>query len=395
MPQRCLEVRSIEESLEEYTSIAVESLLVSDPDTWRTYIDRIGPENVRGVYDGARLAGGLAFYRMGQWFGGKELPCAGVSGVAISAADRGSGACGELLRSLLVELHAEGMPIASLYASTQSLYRKVGFEHAGTQTQYSIPIQSIGSGDRSLPVHRFRSPPIDKLDHVARRRAVATNGHLGRTEGLWQRLLCPHGASGTITYLLGDAENPEGYAIFRTGSRDGGVPQPLVSTDVAANTPAALRRLLTLVRDHRSMCDSFQWYGSPNDPIHFLAEEQWVTIGEFMRWMLRIVDLPKALQGRGYDKSVTGELHLEINDPLLPQNSGRWLVRVAEGNATAERGGSGSLAMDVRALAPLYSSLYSADELVSSGAIRATDTDQIRLANRVFAGPAPWMTEIF
>lgn len=394
-PTRSFDVRPITESTEVYTSIAAESLLVNDPSTWQTYIDRIGPENLRGVYDGQRLAGGLAFYRMGQWFGGRELACAGVSGVAINAADRGSGACGQLLRSLLQELHAEGMPLASLYASAQRLYRSVGFEHAGTQTQYSLPIQSIGAGERSLTAHRFDAPPIDKLDQVARGRAEVTNGQVGRTEGLWQRILSPHGARGTVTYLIGDLDDPQGFAVFRTGGRDAGVPQPLISTDLAANTPAALHRLMTLVHDHRSMCDSLQWYGSPNDPIHFLAAEEWIKIGQFMRWMLRIVDLQAALNGRGYDPSAAGELHLEIDDPLLATNSGRWIVRVAEGKATVERGGKGSLAMNVRALAPLYSGLYSAGELVRHGAITATDEQQIALANRVFAGPAPWMVEIF
>lgn len=395
MSKRTFAVRPIDELLEEFLSIAGESLLVSDRESWRQFVDRIGPENVRGVYDGARLAGGLAFYRMGQWFGGRELPCAGVSAVAISSSDRGSGACGELLRSTLREIYDEGIPIASLYASTQYLYRTVGFEHAGTQTQYSIPMQSIAGDDRSLTAHRFTSPPIDKLDRVADARAAATNGNLGRTEGLWQRLLNPYDGRGTVTYLFGDVDAPEGYAIFRGGSRDAGVPQPLISTDVAANTPGALRRLLTLVRDHRSMCDSFQWFGPPNDPLHFLADEQFITINHFMRWMLRIVDVPAALIGRGYDESISGELHLEISDRLLAENSGRWLMRVAAGKATVERGGEGRLAMDIRSLAPLYSSFYSAEELIRTGAIETTDEDQIRLASRIFAGPAPWLPELY
>lgn len=152
---------------------------------------------------------------------------------------------------------------------------------------------------------------------------------------------------------------------------------------------------MSLVHDHRSMCDQFRWFGAPNDPIHLLAEEQWINVKQFMRWMLRIVDLPGAIVGRGYDETVVGELHLEINDPLIPENHGRWLVRVAEGKAAAERGGDGRLAMDIRALAPLYTSLFTAEQLVSSGVIEAADIDQVGLASRVFAGPPPWMPEIF
>ncbi len=239
MSTQSFSVRAIDESLDEYISIAGESLLALDQEAWRLYVERIGQENMRGVYQGACFAGGLAFYRMGIWFGGKEIPCAGVSGVAISPAARGTGACGTLLRSVLQELRDEGMPLASLYASTQYLYRTVGFEQAGTQTQYSIPLHSLGCDDRSLRIHRFVSPPIDKLDLVADARAAATNGNLGRTEGLWQRLLNPYDGRGSITYLLGDLDAPQGFAIFRHGTRESGHPQPLISTDVAANTPCA------------------------------------------------------------------------------------------------------------------------------------------------------------
>ncbi len=184
MARRSFSVRAIEESLDEYISIAGESLLAFNREAWRLYVERIGPENMRGVYQGSRLAGGMAFYRMGMWFGGKKMPCAGISGVAISPADRGTGACGVMLRSVLQELRDEGMPIASLYASTQYVYRGAGFEHAGTQTQYSIPLQSLSCEDRSLAIHRFLSPPIDKLDLVAdaqRRGHQWKSGTHGRT----------------------------------------------------------------------------------------------------------------------------------------------------------------------------------------------------------------------
>ena len=316
-------VRRLDDPLDAFVSIAAESLNASDRAQWRKYVDRVGRENLRGVYDGSRLSGGMGFYRTAHWFGGHEIPCGGFSAVSISPADRGSGACAALLRSVLEELHREDVPLASLYASTQRLYRTVGFEHAGTRSQYSIPMSSIASSDRSLPVHRFESAPIDKLSIIANTRAARTNGNITRTDGLWQRVTDPYDG-GAVTYLLGDLAAPEGFAILKSGTRKGGVPQPLVSTDVAANTPAAKRRLLALVRDHRSMCDSFQWFGSPSDPLIFLADEQWVTLKYWMRWMLRIVDLPAALSARGYCSHVQGTLHLEIEDELLTGNDGRW-----------------------------------------------------------------------
>ncbi len=395
MPHHSYQVGAVEDSLQAYLSIAGEALLAHTPRTWQLYVERIGLENIRIVRKGHRVAGGLAFYRMGQWFGGKPIPCAGFSAVAISPTDRGTGACAELLASVLRELHSEGVPIASLYASTQYLYRTVGFEQAGTQTNYSMPIGSIHCSDRSLPVHRFVSPPLEPLKSVAEARAAVSNGNLQRTDGLWQRLLEPYDCDGTISYIIGELDSPQGYAVFRPGSRDRGVPQSLISTDVAALTGAAARRLLTLVRDHRSMCDSFEWFGPPNDLLAFFAKEQFVKVKAIMRWLLRIVDLPCALSQRGYDPGVNGELHLEIRDDLLPENRGRWILRVEGGKGEAVRGGEGHLVMDIRSLAPIYSSFYSAETLVRFGVIEGKNDQQIRLANQIFAGPDPWLTEIF
>lgn len=391
-----LTIRPIDDPQADYVSIAGEALLAYDREPWQLYVERIGKENLRGVYAENELLGGMAFYRMSQWFGGKPIDCAGFSGVAISPAHRGTKACDTMLRSVLQELHDEGLPIASLYASTQHLYRNVGFEHAGTQIQYSIPIQSVRNSDRSCPIHRFETPPLDKLNQVAEIRAAATNGNLTRTEGLWQRLLNPYDGKGSITYLFGDLESPEGFAILRPGTRDCGVPQALHSTDVAAVTPRALQRLLTLVRDHRSMCDRFTWFGGPNDPLHFAASEQFVKVEHFMRWMLRIVNLPAAFEARGYADDITGQLNLEIEDETLPSNSGHWAVNVAKGKAVVTRCDSSAprLKMNVRVLAPLFTGLYTPSELAGMGLLEGNDQQQ-RLAAQIFAGSPPWVVELF
>ncbi len=389
------EVRSVGESLPEYSSIAAESLLVADPSTWKTYVDRVGIENFRGVFSGSRLVGGLCFYRMGQWFGGHQLDCAGYSGVAINSADRGRGACGQLLRQTLRENFEEGFPLAALYASTQQLYRSVGFEQAGVRTQYELPMSSIGPGCRDLDIHRFAEPPIDLLDRVASERARNSNGNPARTHGMWQRLIHPFDCHGTVTYLLGNLQSPEGYLIIRSATRAGGVPQALVSSDLAANTPAALERLMALIYDHRSMCDGFVWNGPPNDSFLLSADEQFAKVRDTMRWMLRILNVREALSQRGYPPDLRETLHLHIDDPLIEENRGAWTLSVDGGEGRVQRGGDGTIRIEVRALAPLFSGMYSASELALLGRLQSTSSTSIQAADRVFAGSPPWMVEIF
>ena len=58
------------------------------------------------------------------------------------------------------------------------------------------------------------------------------------------------------------------------------------------------------------------------------------------------------------------------------------------------KGGRGSVKLDVRGLAPLFSSHLSATELALVGMASARDSD-LAAANAVFAGPRPWINDHF
>lgn len=394
-PQR-YDVRPLGDDEDDYISIAGESLLNYGTSVWKRYLDRIGRENVRTIHHDGKCVGGLAFYRMGHWFGGRPIATAGISGVAISPAERGNGTCRVMLEQVLRENYDDGFPLASLYASTQSLYRKVGFEQSGTQTLYSLPISSIHSGhSRACPVQRVESPSIELLETANRQRSVVGNGQLQRTAGLWQRLLHPNDGSETRTYLFGHADRLEGYAILKTNRPDAGVPQALVATDIVVNSKAAAERLLTLIRDHRSIFDSFRWFGAANDPLLLFADEGRVSVLDQTRWMERVLNVPAALSERGYPVDLEATLDLQIEDDLVPENAGKWRVQVAGGTAQVEPGGQGLMRLNVRELAPLFCAYCSARELVGWGRIESDCTAQIAAADRIFAGSPPWMPEVF
>ena len=397
-------VTGIDGSVDEYIAIAGESLLSTESKHWQTYIDRIGSENMRCVFDGKTIVGGLGIYRMGQWFGGRVIRSAGISGVAIQPSHRGSGAAAHMLQEMTRELYEEGTPLSSLYASTQRLYRRCGYGTAGTQTQYSIATDALATcrieRTRALPIHRFDDPPLEPLQYADDCRARRSSGLLKRTDGLWRRLLDPYDGRGSITYLIGDERKPEGFVILRPGVRDRGAPQPLVSTDLVANTQESLGRLVTLLHDHRSMCDYFHWYGRPNDPLNFFSDRPLDNVLQQHRWMLRIVNLNKAISERGFHPAANGELHFDIVDPLISENSGRWRILVGDGNAAVQRGGDGALRMSIDALASLYSGYLTPDELIRVGELTITGEEsvvrrQLELAECSFVGPTPWLPELF
>jgi predicted acetyltransferase len=187
----------------------------------------------------------------------------------------------------------------------------------------------------------------------------------------------------------------EGYAVLsHRPPLEQTPPRDLPVRDVVSLTPAAAKRLLRLFADHRSIYRSVSFVGGPAEPLLLAAREERPEIAEMQRWMLRILDVRAALEQRGWRASMRGELHLDVRDALLRDNSRRWVLDVSGGRAHVSEGGSGALVIDVRGLASLYSGYFAAEDLRGAGLCEGTD-EVMAAATALFAGPAPWTPDFF
>lgn len=361
-------------------------------DTWPTFADRMGREHLRVARHNGRLIGGLGTYPMGQWFGGRLVRCAGVAAVGVAPEFRRQGVSRGLLQSMLAEQRAAGVPLAALYPSSQPVYRAVGFEQAGSWHSYELPLASVRLDERQLPIRQVPLTSPEPFAGLCRQRAESSNGQLERSPGLWQRIL-NHRQKPQYGYVVGEADAPEGFLIY---FQEGGVFEPsrIEIRDQYAATARAGRRLWTFLADHASIVSTVSWRGPAVEPLLALIGECKFTPVKVFRWMLRIVDVERALSARGYPGDVSTELHFDVTDTLLPANTGRYVLEIQNGAAEVRRGGRGEMQCDVRGLAPLYSALFPAQTLKALGWLDGP-VHALRDAERVFAGPEPWMPEIF
>ena len=360
------------------------------------YLSRIDRANVRVVRRSSRVVGGLAIYRMGQWFGGRCLDAAGIAAVGIAPQDRFAGAAAHLMASTLTELYEQGVAISTLFASTQRLYRRVGYEQAGSHCQYQMPLASIGIKERSVPLNRIDAVGHDVWHEPARARARITNGNLERSAAMWERIVTysyPDGDRTVYRYLIGERDRPAGYLFFYQDAGKAG-PYDLYVRDMVALTPSAARSLWTFLSDHRSMANNVVWCGPAVEPLLMLPTEQVATVLSHESWMLRMVDVRKALRERGYPPHIEGEIHFQVEDDVVPANNARFILRVADGSGEVQDGGRGDLKAHVRGISPLFSAFLSPAQLRATGQIEASDPT-IAAATSIFAGPPPWMPETF
>ena len=331
---------------------------------------------------------------MGQWFGGRVVPMAGIGGVAVAAEHRSGGVGTAVATDFIRVARQHGYAISTLFPASLPLYRKVGYELAGASYHYEIPIGITAAPRRlvdGITVRAWRDG-IEPLKPLYDQEAARTAGQLDRPPTFWRGVL-DEGQRAVHAFVAERDGSRVGYLAFiQSGQYD--ADRYIEVRDFVSTERAATRALWGFMAGHAGTVSAVRLWGSAAD--HRLADlphrGQKVLVTE--PWMIRIIDLPAALVARGYPAGVTAELHLDYRDEILPENSGRWLVRVEDSRATVEPGGHGRIVATSRGLSPVYTGYLSAAVVADPGQLVASE-DDLALLSATFAGPAPWMADSF
>ncbi len=357
-----------------------------------SYINRIGVENLRILHQNKQIVGGLALISMGQWWGGVSIPMMGIAAVGIAPQYRGSGGAIALMQHTVKELYDNGVPISVLYPATQRLYRKAGYEQAGASCVWEIPALSIQVREQLLPVKPVVPINLELFHDLYHKQATLNNGYLNRNQFMWEGVNKPLEKEPLYAYLMGETDQPQGYIIFsQHADKDDTI---LRIRDWVVLTTAAAQTFWSFLANHRSIIDKIRWKSSPVDSLTLLLPEQTAKLKHISRWMLRVIDVVKALEKRGYPKKIQTELHLEVEDDLIAENNGKFILSIANGRGEVTKGGKGELQLDIKGLAPLYTGLFTPQQLQLTGKLQGTETS-LDIATQIFAGSSPWMADFF
>jgi predicted acetyltransferase len=359
------------------------------------FVEHVGPENLRIITRRKRLLGGLGIFHFAQWFGGQSVPSAGITAVAMAPEARGSGAGTLLMQAVIRELRESGMPLSVLYPASVPFYRKAGYEPAGERVVCELNASRIGMSDRTCTMRPLAERDRPAVHALHREYGRLNNGNIDRTARCWSRVF-DFAKEEVLAYVIeapGRDGGIDGYVVFTQHHRPGDR-YDLHLRDYAFVTPTAGRRLLTFLADHGTIVRHVTLEGAYHDALSALTRLNDHKICGRTPWALRMLDVAAALGQRGYPVGLTAELHLDVRDPLLAENQGRFVLRVQDGQGRVRRGGRGRVKLDVPALAPLFSGHLSASKLALTGMIEASERDQAT-ADALFAGPQPWICDHF
>lgn len=361
------------------------------------WIGRAGLDATRVARCEGRAVASLLLVDAGQFFGGRSVPIAAIAAVATAPEMRGGGIGRTLLGGALDELAARGIGVATLFPSTRVVYRKIGFEPAGVRLSYRARLVDFPIHD-DLPASR----PAISADEASiaalyREQMIPWNGPLDRSPYFWGRVREHHvhlirgfvfEAAGELEAYLHAFELPSSHP-------DDGFRYELRLTDLAARSEAGLRAVMGFLASHRSLATHVTWDGGPGDPlIQMFPGAEYSVSQSPSHWMVRIVDVRRALEARGYPPGPPTALGLEIVDPILSHNDACFTLEVANGRARVTKGGRSDLRLPISGLAALYTSHVPPAILRAMGRLQGSD-EAVQRAATLFGGPAPWMRDAF
>ncbi len=345
------------------------------------------------------VSGTVLRIEMAQYFGGTSVPMVGIAGVSVAPETRGEGVATEMMKACVRELHAEGWPISALYPSTQPLYRKVGYEQVSHRFMISIPIGRLATNISHIKGWTVR--PLDERDFALVQKiygqfASAWPGMLDRSEYCWTRLRKWRGTE----YRGFGAYSPSGELcgylyMSQTRKPESGRFDVNIS-DIAWIEPDAARRLLMFIADFTTMGDDCVLQGGASHPLCNYIHHNIYQMRLRDPWMLRITDVKKAIEARGYSNAVNVSTSIKVVDDVIPQNNGIWEIRIGAGKGRAELSTQGAAVSEINicTLAQIWTGYLSVQQATALKLVSGNPANLHELAP-AFAGPTPWMTDFF
>jgi predicted acetyltransferase len=363
----------------------------------RAWLTGAGPAHVRLARAEGTLVGGLLEVPMGQFFGGKSVSTLGIAGVAIAPEARGRGAALELLRSALLDAKERGLALSTLYPSTYSLYRKAGYELAGSQCRFTLRLRALMRTRRRLAVESLGALGQQQAEASYRDIARFRSGYLDRGSYLWNRVRHPQQEAARGFGVVSDS-GLEGYLYVQAAPPER-EPLELRLSDFVCRSAIGFESLLAFLSDHRTTADRAIWHGAPADARLLGMPEIGLESALEHHWMLRLLDVRAALLGRGYP-AVDADVVFELEDSFLPDNAGQWRLTLTGGvpelgaKGAGSTGAAPSVRLGVGALAALYTGFLSPWELKLAGRLDA-DEPALATLGLLFSGPAPGSADYF
>ena len=316
-----------------------------------------GGPRVMGAFDPGGLPVAMAgVLPMTVRIGGRDVPGHGLLDVAVDLLHRGRGAVRGLLAHLLADERASGSAVSLVHPAAPVLYQCLGYGTVGC-LELRDPGRAVVENATADPTVRRRRPRAgeDVLGPLSRHLEGALSPAPPADDGVEDIVL---ERAGGVVGMLRLERLPGRLVVHFLRAADAGAWTTALAALGAEAAEAGGPRIEV-------------WGGGNDDLIRWSPDR--LRVRECSMPMLRVIDVVRALEGRGWPDDVEGRWCLDIADPLVPANTGTWVLTLEGGRARVRSGGARGVPVSLPRLAQLVAGVPPVcDETVPADLARAS-----------------------
>ncbi|KTG28426.1 GNAT family N-acetyltransferase [Haloferax profundi] len=328
----------------------------------------------------------------GEWH-----PLPGISAVASPPEARRQGHIATMLDQLLVEFRDSGRYLSALWPFKYEFYRRFGWATTNNYARTSVPPEELTavSPEASGEFVRLDADDWPRLDAVYTESATEDLA-LDRTEGWWRHRVFRSWDQDPYVYGWERDGDLRGYVVYRVkGDWDS---RTMHVDELAGVDDEGRRHLLRFLRDHDSQVDEVvvERAHERTRLIDDLTDPRAATVEIKPGPMVRIVDVPAALEAVSFSTDADGEFVLDVTDDRCPWNDETFRVVVSDSDASVEPTSEDpGVTAEIGALSQLLVGSRPVDELARTEYLTVDDSTVGAVLRDVFTERDVYLREGF
>jgi len=344
------------------------------------------------------IAGLLIIPSYKVWILDNLVQIAGIGLVTMSPSMRRRGIASGLMKKTVLESYKQGYPISMLFPFSHQFYKRVGYGLIGEKYVYSFSPLSLNQYDELLNVRLFEEKDLEAIKKVYNKSSKRTSFRICRNDKRWQTLA----ESKDVNMVVYDNKGIKGYLIYKYEFTDNRIEQFLRVYELIYSNDEAYRGLLGFLAAQREQVDSIIYHTTKDDPIHFAlsnprktrSNARIVSSNAVLEvnadYMLRIIDLKKALLARKNYNSKNISFSIKILDDIIEENNNPITITIKNGKPTIKSGIKSKtiLECDISVFSQIYAGIKG-EYLYKIQFLKCNKPEKLKDIDAAFQLPAP------
>jgi len=346
-----------------------------------TWVNEKNIRNCIGIFEKNKLVSTLIINPFEVYIRGKLFTLSGIGGVATLPEYRGKNYVHILLKEAIKISKSKDLIFSALYPFSYEFYRLFGWELSGLQKRYRVKLNFIPKFKETEKVKKIPLSDWNCIKPVYEKYAKNFSGMLKRSDERWENHIF---WTKDLTYLyVYEDIDLEGYVLYQVVK--GSINKINVREIIALNT-SVYKGLLGIFSRQSVNIEEVEWIAEINDSLHLILPNPYIHCNIEPTFMLRVIDLKKAIEGMLFLEDIKENIFIEIKDNYAEWNNGVFKLIIQDGKGFLEKENNHKwdISLSINTLSQIISGFISITKAFNLGLVEVNDKNIILKLNQIF-----------